>query len=151
MAKLASMLWALLIAPVLLNVPHAGRVYLLSTGRRVRVTNNDSAFADLYMSAMFGPTGVPPVLSGWDWHGFAYAYFRSGPTTYRQAALPLGLLVPLAVAAPLVGWFTALAVDDRRRRQQAVHPTCIRCGYDLRATPDRCPECGNTAPPITPV
>jgi hypothetical protein len=44
-------------------------------------------------------------------------------------------------ALPLL-WCAAKAVRSAKRRQLRRQGRCSRCGYDMRATPDRCPECG---------
>ena len=54
---------------------------------------------------------------------------------------------PLLISLILVAICVMLLVKQRRLDRAGHH--CRHCGYDLRATPDRCPECGAvpSAPP----
>ena len=52
------------------------------------------------------------------------------------------ILLVLALSAGPLYWLLT-RVHPRERRERA--GLCPSCGYDLRATPDRCPECGTPA------
>jgi hypothetical protein len=73
-------------------------------------------------------------------------YLRSAPIpigALRSRNMPYWGLV-LGIAFPLL---VAFAFRKVRGRMAAVYvpPLCKVCGYDLRATPERCPECGAPA------
>lgn len=87
------------------------------------------------------PYAVPPGPLNFDRYGFDFETHRYGQRRDHTLAIPLWF--PTIVAAIPVAFAVAGAFRHRRR---VVLKLCLRCGYDLRASTDRCPECGTTIP-----
>lgn len=112
----------------------------------------------------------PPRRKLGDWFEWRVAPLFNEYSTLPRLVLP-GFIVGVCVAAALIregpdrslrvfdaffstfGWLLILAfawwagdwdIVQRRNRERALRQRhiCIHCGYDLRASPDRCPECG---------
>jgi hypothetical protein len=76
------------------------------------------------------------------------AAFHAQETTTPKVARSVPAFAVAAGAALLPGvWAVVTIRRNAQRRSRAAAGRCIACGYDLRATPGRCPECG-TAPAV---
>ena len=92
-----------------------------------------------------GPPNSNVVLANgwWTKLGFDFSHctpparIAGGQVHRDHGAIPLWLIAPLFAVLP-VRWARGSA---RHRRLEPGR--CGVCGYDLRATPHRCPECGH--------
>ena len=62
---------------------------------------------------------------------------------WSGVVVPFWALLVVLGALPAARW--GAAAIRRRKRARAAAGLCLNCGYDLRATPGRCPECGSAA------
>ena len=77
------------------------------------------------------------VKPDWEFLGFGTVGGTRTDRTMRLVVIPLWFIA-LATAGGAAGFL----VPVLRRRRRLKGGRCVRCGYDLRASPERCPECG---------
>ena len=112
------------------NPPYWGGI-----GYRVRPVRNDR-----FGQQFHGFFRIMPAPSGRSYAvcGFVYlTYLQPGPPwacRFKYVGVPFWFITLLAGTIPFA-WF-------QNRFTRKLPGQCVVCGYDLRATPDRCPECG---------
>lgn len=85
-------------------------------------------------------TGLPQRHFAGIWHEW-----RDWPVSYGVDrvdcwGIPLAWLAGVTAVLPGIG--AVVFLTKRRRRGRVKRGLCPVCGYDVRATPTRCPECG---------
>jgi len=71
--------------------------------------------------------------------------YQHRPNGSLRIFLPYWLPLAFALVPPL--WWVIERIQRARRRHSGL---CRGCGYDLRASRDRCPECGEPIPEALP-
>jgi hypothetical protein len=125
-----------------LSATFAGRKWIVSSfPHQLNVWVSNTAYVrDMGHSFAHSSIGLPQYPVG---PNYLEGRFRGDLQTYLFIAVPHWLPMLLAAAPPL--WWLGARL---RRRVRARSGLCQTCGYDLRASRDRCPECGAPIPDL---
>ncbi len=122
---------------------------LTTSGARVTSFRAAEGKAQISASDWIGlPTRIGFSASGrnapaiqWEYAGFKGLATRWTPAlSFKPFEFIMPLWMPVVVFAAIAWWGYFIPIARRRKRR--VLGLCVRCGYDLRGSKDRCPECG---------
>jgi hypothetical protein len=109
----------------------------------VGISPDGAVDASLYGTApvvgeMFRPS------TGWKVGPVRYFYapgMNTGQYAYHLRLPAWGLVLVFLILPAL--WYLLKRRRQRRNEYRRAQGLCVACGYDLRASTDRCPECGS--------
>jgi hypothetical protein len=114
---------------------HAGPVQFRSAGGQMEFRWGSAWSRSKEFTFVFGN---PTLSNACPWHALGFGLGVPGATGNQYRVVMPHWFV-MAASAVLPAWSAARGVRRYRRERDGL---CPRCGYDRRATPDRCPECG---------